>query len=373
MKKIFVQCLKELSQFKRDRLTLALAFVLPFMTLLIFGFAIRLESKNIPIYIQDFSLTPLSRAYIERLLATNQFRRIDDKFLSKYSGQQPDILIAQGLAKVAVIIPPDFSKKIKSNSPSFVQILVDGSDVNNARLIKNSIQATTFFFLQYEGLQTSNNNLTAHLRIWFNPGRQEHLYIIPGLYGLILWTYPSLLAAIAMIREKTEGTIVQVYSSAITATEFILGKSFAYLFIGILEAVFIMVCGLLIWKLKLVIDPTTLLLGTIIFLFNSTLYGIFIGIRAPNQTAAIEAVAMTGFLTALLLSGFIYPINNIPFPLSLISYLIPTRYYIEISRDAYVRGIGWSGVWLSLLILTLWGIIVFYLTYQLIKKMQFKN
>jgi ABC-2 type transport system permease protein len=370
MKRIISQCRKELAQFQRDRLTLALAFLLPFMTLIIFGFAIRLEAKNIPLFVQDFDLSPLSRAYIERLFATNQFNKIPERSLSEYPIPHPEKLIDQGIAKVTVIIPSDFSSQIKAGLTSDIQILVDGSDVNNARVIKNSIQATTLSFLRSSGLQPAINKITAHVRLWFNPGRKESLYIVPGLYAVILWIYPSLLTAIATVREKTQGTILQVYAGTISPTELILGKSLAYLLIGLSEAFFIMVSGSLIWGVWFAGDPTPLLIGTLIFLTDSTLFGILIGIRSPNQTSAIQSVALLGFLTALLLSGFIYPLSNIPFPLSLVSHIIPARYYIEITRDAYVRGTGWTGVWFSVLILIILGLLFFNGAKKVLKPMQ---
>ena len=378
MKRILSQCTKELAQFKRDHLTLALAFLLPFMTLLIFGFAIRLEAKNIPLVVQDLDISPLSRAYTERLFATNQFipvSPINFPILNSISQDKsqpsnPQKLIDKGLAKVAVIIPPDFSRRIKSGSTSTVQVLVDGTDTNNARVIKNIIQATTQSFLRNSGLLPSTDKVIAHVRLWFNPGRKESLYIVPGLYALILWIYPSLLTAIAMVREKEKGTILQVYASSLSATELLLGKGLAYLIIGISEALFVMVLGSLIWHLGFAGDPTPLLIGTLVFLGDSVAFGLLIGVRVSDQNAAIQVVALLGFLTALLLSGFIYPLNNIPFPLSLVSNIVPARYYVEISRDAYVRGTGWSGVWLAVTMLILLGSLLFNVARLNLKRMQ---
>lgn len=368
MKRIFSQCIKELAQFRRDRLTVALAFLLPFITLIVFGFAIRLEAKNIPIVIQDFDNTPLSRSYIERLFATNQFVPI-----ATSSSNDPQTIIDRGLAKVAVIIPPDFSREIQSGSSSDIQVLVDGSDVNNARVVRNSIKATTLRFLRSSGLQSTPQKIAAKVRLWFNPGREESLYIIPGLYGLILWIYPSLLAAVAMVREKTQGTILQVYASTLSATELLLGKGLAYLFVGIAETIFIMGSGTLIWQIGLAGDPTPLLFGTLIFLADAVTFGLLIGIRAATQTAAIQAVALIGFLSALLLSGFIYPLNNIPFPLSWVSRIIPARYYLNITRDAYVRGTGWTSVGFSFLILILLGFLLFNAARMGLKRMQLSD
>lgn len=381
MKRILSQCRKELAQFRRDRLSLALAFLLPFMTLIIFSFVIRLESKNIPLFIQDFDYSPLSRAYTERLFATNQFEPIHNFRLpffnlnknTQFSSQNTQAVIDKGLAKAAVVIPPDFSSRIKSGLTTNVQVLVDGTDVNNARIIKNSIQATTIFFLRDSGLESSFNKVIAHIRLWFNPGRKESLYIVPGVYAVILWIYPSLLTAVAMVREKEKGTILQVYASSLSAEELLLGKGLAYLLIGISEALLITVMSAIIWQLSFAVEPTSLLLGTLLFLIDSVMFGLLIGVRVNNQNSAVQAVALVGFLTALLLSGFIYPISNIPFPLSLVSAIIPARYYIEITRDAYVRGTGWPGVWFAILMLIILGLLLFNAARRILKRMQLSD
>jgi ABC-2 type transport system permease protein len=377
MKRILSQCRKELAQFRRDKLSLALAFLLPFMTLIIFGFVIRLESKNIPLFIQDFDNSPLSRSYIERLFATNQFEPAQNIRLqitnfnnSKSQVNNYQTVIDKGIAKAAVIIPPEFSRRIKSGLPTDIQVLVDGTDVNNARIIRNSIQATTRFFLRNSGLQSSVDKIVAHIRLWFNPGRKESLYIVPGVFAVILWIYPSLLTAVAMVREKEKGTILQVYASSLSAEELLLGKGLAYLLIGISEAVVIMVMSLIIWRLTWVVEPTSLLIGTLIFLIDSVMFGLLIGVRVGSQNSAVQAVALIGFLTALLLSGFIYPLSNIPFPLSLVSAIIPARYYIQITRDAYVRGTGWPGVWFSVIMLIILGLLLFNVARRILKRMQ---
>ena len=226
MKRILSQCKKELAQFQRDRLTLALAFFLPFVTLLIFGFAIRLEAKDIPLAVQDFDRSNLSQQYIERLFATNQFTPVS------WQGK-PEAALDDNRARAAVIIPPDFDRQVKAGKSVDVQVLVDGTDANNARIIKNSIKATTQSFLQSENLMPDTMPIETETRIWFNPGRKESLYIVPGVYAVVLWIFPSLLSAIAMVREKEKGTILQVYASDLSAAELILGKALAYVAVGL--------------------------------------------------------------------------------------------------------------------------------------------
>jgi ABC-2 type transport system permease protein len=365
LSRIWAQCVKELVQFRRDRLTLALAFLLPLLTLLIFGFAIRLEAKDLPIAIQDFDNSPLSRTYIERIFATNLFQP------RPWSGKQSaDEILDHNIAKAAIVIPPTFARDIRANHGTTIQVLVDGTDANNARYIENNIRATTNFFLASSGLQQVPARVDAQIRLWFNPGRKESLYIVPGVYGVILWIYPSLLAAIAMVREKEKGTIVQVYASSLTALELLLGKGLAYFAIACGEALFIISLGSLLFHLWFPGDPTPFLIGTPIYLMTSVMFGLLIGTRASNQNVAVQAVATIGFLTSLLLTGFIYPLSNIPFPLSLLSNVLPARYYITLSRDAFVRGTGWMGVWYIIPIIALLGFLLFNSARRILSRMQ---
>lgn len=365
LQRVFSQCLKELIQFKRDRLTLALALFLPLVSLLIFGFVIRLEAKNIPILIQDFDRSPISQSYSDRIFATNVFKPIPWDL-----NQSADQALDLGLVKAAVIIPPDFSRRITANQVSEVQILVDGSDANNARVIKNSLKATTNSFLQTQGLVPANQSIIARTRLWFNPGRQEALFIVPGAYAVVLWVFPSLLASIAMVREKEKGTILQIYASSLSSAELILGKAFAYLYVGLGMAFGVMGLGTVVFGIRLAGDPTPLLFSTPLYIGSSVMFGLLLGARANNQNAAVQGVALVGFLTALLLSGFIYPLNNIPFPLSLISSIVPARYFIEITRDAFVRGVGWSDVWFSVLMIFGIGVFFFNVARKILSHMQ---
>ncbi len=363
MSRILSQCIKELAQFRRDRLTLALAFVLPFLTLLIFGFAIRLEAKDIPLVVQDFDRSNLSQRYTERLFATNQFT-------PTFWIGDAELALDRGIAKAVVIVPPEFSRHLTAEKQTEVQVLVDGTDANNARIIKNSIKATTQSFLQAEKLIPSTVPIATHTRLWFNSGRQESLYIVPGVYAVVLWIFPSLLAAIAMVREKEKGTILQVYASDLSAEELILGKVLAYVLVALGITIGTMGLGAIIFQLRLAGDPTPLLIGTPLYLFASVMFGTMLGARASNQNAAVQGVSLVGFLTALLLSGFIYPVNNIPFPLSLVSNIIPARYFITITRDAYVRGVGWPGVWFSVLMILVLGLLLFNVTRKSLSRMQ---
>ncbi|MEO1067919.1 MAG: ABC transporter permease, partial [Cyanobacteria bacterium J06638_6] len=266
-------------------------------------------------------------------------------------------------------------RRIKSRQPVTVQALIDGTDVNNARVIQNSLQATTQFFLRSSNLipEQAQSPINPRVRLWFNPGRREALYIVPGIFGVILWVFPSILSAIALVREKEQGNVVQVYASDLSAVEWLLGKELAYLIVGLGEALVVMVVAMLLFGLRLRGDPTTLIVGSVIYVAVAVAFGLLIGARSSNQTGAVQGTAIAGFLSALLLSGFIYRIDNIPFPLSLLSNVIPARYFIDITRDAFVRGTGWLGIWYAPLAIALIGIFFFRLAVRILHRMQFSD
>ena len=311
----------------------------------------------------------LSRSYQDRLFATGQFIPVANP------GLRPTSPLDQGQARATLVIPPHFEEHIKAHTPVTLQALVDGTDVNNARVIQNSLQATTQFFLRSAGLvpEARRSPFNLRLRLWFNPGRQESLYIVPGIFGVIFWVFPSMLAAICLVREKEQGTILQVYASDLTATEWLLGKHLAYWIIGLGEALVVIGAAMVLFGLRVRGDPTLLLLGVGVYLAASVAFGLFVGARAGNQTGAVQGTAIVGFLTALLLSGFIYRLENIPFPLSLVSRIIPARYFIAITRDGFVRGTGWPGVWYAPLVIALIGALFFRLATRILRRMQFSD
>jgi len=363
--RIIAQCRKELAQFRRDRVTVALAFVLPLGAMLIYGFAIRLEAQNLPLSIYDYDNSPLSRTYVARLFATNQF-------VPAESPDSPTTPLDSGSAIASVVIPPDFSRTIKAEKSVEVQVLVDGSDVNNARIAENSIRATTNFFLQSE-LSSSQPAINAEVRLWFNPGEKESLYIVPGAFAVVFWVFPSMLSAITVVREKEQGTILQVYASDLTAYEWLFGKVLAYGFVAMAEAVVVMGVSALVFGLQLVTEPTPLIVGTILYVITSVSFGIFVGSRSNNQNSAVQGTAIAGFISSLLLSGFIYRIENFPLPLYLISNMIPARYYILITRDAFVRGTGWMGTWYAHLIIGAIALLLLFASTKIMSKMQLND
>jgi ABC-2 type transport system permease protein len=369
MRRIRNQFFKELQQFQRDRLGVALAFILPVIALLIIGFAIRLEAKNIPLVVRDLDQTSLSRSYIERLYATNLF------VPAKWSGGRFPDALDRGTAQVQVMIPVGFTADATAGRTGNVQVVIDGSDTINARVIDLAIKGTTLFVVQEQLGQRSNRlseplGIVAQVRLWFNPGRQESLFIVPGSYGVILAIFPPLLIAIALVREKEQGTILQLYASSLSAFELLVGKSLAYIAVGLGEAILLFIVGFWLFGVRFVGDPMPLVIGTPVFLLAGVQLGLIIGIFTTTQSAAVQAIGTIKVLTAFLLAGFLFPLNSVPFPFSIAAYLVPVRYYIELCRDVFVRGSGWFGTWYLIVAMLILGIAEFGLAWWGIRRMQ---
>lgn len=365
MRRMISQAGKEIAQFRRDKLTLALAFLLPSVAMLLYGYATRLESKNIPVAVRNFDNGALSRDYIDTIFANGQLvnapwhdpvhRRASARVVvpTEAASLVPKTVASVvsssamgpldlGEAKATITIPPEFSRRIRQGQAADVQVVIDATDVNNARVIKNSILATTGYFLRSHNFNQVKNLITTRVRLWFNPGREEALYVAPGAIAVILWIFPCLLSALAMSREKEQGTILQLYASSITSFELVVGKALAYTAIAFAQALIVISMAMVLFGIRLVGDPNIYLISTTVFLASAVLFGLFVGTRANTQSAAVQMVATTGFTTALLLSGFLYPLRNITYPLSLICNILPARYFVEASRNAFVRGSDFS-------------------------------
>jgi ABC-2 type transport system permease protein len=367
MKRIIAQARKEITQFTRDRLTLTLALVLPMILLGLMGTAISLSVTDLPIVVQDLDMTPRSRAYIDAFRSSLTYRIVELPV-----AEQPEQSLLTNHARAAIIIPENFERDIERGINTEVQILIDASDANTANVMRGTTAAITQTFSAK--LRPANPNLAlpikAEIRLWFNPGRESAKYIAPSMLAVGLALFPPLLAALGMSREGEQKTILQVYVSSISAAEYILGKVLAYMAIAFLEWFVSLLLAYFLFGLSLKGDPTPFFVCTVIYLFTNVSFGTMVGVAIPNQAAAIQAVQIVGFLLSYLLSGAIFPVQNIPPVIGWLSNLIPARYYIVVVRDALVRGGTWSSVWYVPFILAAIGAFFFTVAWLKMRRMQ---
>jgi len=369
MKRIIAQTRKELTQTFRDRLTVLLALVLPLILLMLLGTALSFSVKGIAVVVQDFDRTPLSRQYIDALNASLTFRVV-----ALPTNRRPDEILAAEQARAVVVIPENFERDFLRGRLSETQWLIDAVDANTANVMRGQAAALTSAFAAQlnpaaDG-QSAQPAVKAEMRMWYNPGGSSRKFIGPGAFAVALALFPPLLAALALSREGEQKTILQVYVSSISAHEFLLGKIAAFFIISLAEWALALAISIPLFGFKIAGDPTPLIVGTVLYLFCNVCFGVMVGVSIPNQAAAIQAVASVQFLLSFLLSGFIFPVSNIPAGIRWISAFVPARYFIEITRDAFVRGGGWPAVWDAPLMLALVSSVFFLKAWLRMRQMQ---
>ena len=321
----------------------------------------------------DEDNTYLSREYIARLYATNIIVPAKDQ-----GAKSPKDAIDRGEAKMGLIIPHGFAANIYREKSAPLKVLVDGTDIANTQIVSNTVQAANLYFIarlvKSRLPAVSVEMVKPQLRVWFNPGRAEPLFIVPGAFGIILWMYPALLAAVAASREKEQDTIIRVYASKVAPMSFLLGKALIYFVVGMLLALMVMATGALLFQIFPSRRSDTAHGG------DTTLCA-DVGAFRPHARHLFQfadngcAGHFDGgiFSLSACLSGFVYPIDNIPFPLSLFSVIVPARYFIVLSRDAYVRGAGWPAVWQTPVALVIFISVILLITWLGLRRMQLKD
>jgi ABC-2 type transport system permease protein len=366
MRRIVSQTRKELIQIVRDRRTLALALVLPVVLLMLLSVGLNLRVDDLAIIVQDFDDSPRSHDLVDRFRAS-----ITLHVVSWPTDRQPENALRANLARAALIIPPHFGRDMARGTNSTVQLLVDASDSNTAKLVAGYASEITRAYNQTIAANHPQP-VQAAVRLWYNPGLSSKKFYGPGIFVLGISMFPPLLAALAMARESEQKTILQVYVSSISAHEFLLGKIFAFMVVALLECGVMMILLFTYFGLSLAGDPTPLIVATVVYAFCVAAFGTMVGSTIPSQVAAMQAVALGGFLLVFLLSGLIFPIENIPRGLRWISNFIWGRYYIEIVRDALLQGGGWPAVGIKVVIIAVIGSTFYGIAWRGMRRMQLK-
>jgi ABC-2 type transport system permease protein len=365
MRRIVAQTRKELTQIVRDWRTLLLALLLPLVLLILLGAAISLSVSDVPIVVQDLDDSPTSRELIDAFRASLTLRVV-----SWPIEKQPNDALTTNTARAALIIPAHFERDIARGLNSEVQLIVDASDANTARLVAGNASQIITAHNRRISESTLRQPVRAALRLWYNPGRSSQKFYGPGIFVLALSIFPPLLAALGMAKEEDQKTILQVYVSSISASEFLLGKVLAVMAVAFAECLLMMALLFTYFGLSFAGDPTPFIVATILYAFCVASFGTMVGATIPNQAAAMQAVALGGFLLVFLLSGLIFPIENIPPALRWISHFIWGRYYIEVVRDAFLQGGGWPAVWFKVLIIAAIGMVFFAIAWLGKRRMQ---
>lgn len=352
---------KEFIQILRDPRTLIISLVIPIMQLFLLGYAATTDVKNIPLAVWDQNRTPASRALLDAFRAA-------DYFVIAYDlGSQRDVqmLIESGRVRAALIIPPDYDRRIL-NGDAQVSMILDGSDATSgstalsaARLIGQAY-ATKILMENAERLgrpASVQPPIEVRTQVWYNPDLISAYFMIPGVIGMILYALTTMLTATTIVRERERGTIEQLIVTPIRPWELVVGKILPYVVLAFFDTFEVLVIGHW-WFGVPVRGDLGLVIGTSGLLLLSSLgIGLFASTIANTQQEAMLTVWMT-LLPSLFLSGFFFPLEAMPQFLQMISYLFPLRYYLIVIRALLLKGVGAAPIQDQIIALAVFGVLI---------------
>ena len=363
---------KEFIHIRRDRASLIMAVAMPIAMLLIFGYAINTNVEHLPTVVWDQAQTVDSRELITSIRNTQYMD--PDNFVQGY--KQIEVYLDSGKARAAVIIPPDFGKKIQGMEPANVQVLVDGSDPTVARAVMSAVQMLGLnksLQLQSERLVAMGTAtglempLNLETRVWYNPDMKSMDFNIPGLIGLILQNVIAMLTSFSIVREKERGTMEQLVVTPIRPLELLLGKLLPFVFIGFVSLSLILATGIFWFGVVPIGSIPLLLLLSTIFLVTILAIGLLISSIARTQLQAMQMTFIL-LLPSILLSGFIFPRETMPKLLQILGGLFPLTYFLKIVRGIFLKGVGMEYLWQDTLTLCAFAIVMLVIAAKKFKK-----
>ena len=344
---------KEVLQLRRDTRSLILAFVLPLILLVLFGYAITWDVRHIRTAVVDYDRSPQSRELLATLRASGYFDLVRE--LPRAAEAVPAFVRRD--VQLVLVIPPDFSADLGAGRTARLQALVDGADANTATIVLAYTQGTVQAWSSRVLLRGTRLALpiATESRVWFNEELVSRNMIVPGLVAVIIAIIASMLTSLTIAREWERGTMEQLAATPVTRLEVVVGKLIPYLAIGLADVVMSSVLGVALFKVPFRGDPVLLMGLSFLFLCGALGLGMFISAAARSQVLATQLTLITTFMPAFLLSGFMFTIEVMPRPLQAVTYLVPARYFLVVTRGIFLKGVGLEVLWREALLMVLFA------------------
>lgn len=344
---------KEAKQLRRDTRSLMLAFVVPVQMLLLFGYAISWDVRNIELAVIDDDRTAESRALIDAFRGSGYFdvsRRVERP-------ADGSTLLRRGDARAVLVIPTRFADKLDAGRQSPVQLLVDGADANTATIVIGYAQATVASWASTRAVQSATLlRLIPETRVWYNETLETRNMIIPGLVASIMMIVGSMLSALTIAREWERGTMEQLIATPVDGREIVIGKLLPYLVIGFVDVTMIIVVGHAVFHVPFRGNALLLAAASFIYLAGTCALGLWIGAVTKTQLLAVQLNMLVAYLPGFLLSGASLDLSPMPRALQMLSLGVPARYFVTLLKGIVLKGVGVSVLWPNLLALVLYFI-----------------
>ncbi|MBN1570759.1 MAG: ABC transporter permease [Acidobacteria bacterium] len=363
---------KEFLHILRDPRSLIMALALPFLMILLFGYALTLDVDRIPTLVYDADQSPESRELISRFRGSRFFKILGDA--ADYRSIERKIDTDECM--LGLVIPKGYSRDLLSGRKPQIQLIFDGSDSNTASIAlgyANAIVQPLAFEILTQGQNRSGGEASgapigSRLRVWYNSELRSKNYIVPGLIALILMIIGALLTSLTLAREWEMGTMEQLLSTPLRPAEVALGKMSAYFVLGLVDMVLTIVVGVGIFRVPQHGSYIFLVATGCLFLIGALFWGIFVSALTRSQLVAYQLAMVTSFLPAFLLSGFVFAIENMPLPIQAVTYLFPTRYFVTILTGIFLRGVGMEVLYAEVGLLALYASLVFLIATKRLKQ-----
>ena len=361
---------KELIQLKRDPRSLALAFVLPVLLLVIFAYGISWDVEDIATVVVDEDRSAQSRALTDAFSASGYFRLRD----APVTRGEVAKLVDRGDALLALVIPPDFAADLDGGRPAQLQAIVDGSDANTATIVLEYTRATVRAYTasRARSPQIDAINVRPSLRIdgrvWYNEELSSRNMIVPGLVAVIMMIIAAMLTSLTVAREWERGTMEQLASTPVHRMEVVLGKLAPYLAIGLVDVVVTSMLGVFLFHVPFRGSAVQLMALSALFLTGALGLGMFISAATRSQLLATQLAMVVTFLPAFLLSGFMYAIDVMPRGLQVATLFVPARYFVAVTRGLFLKGVGPEVLWIQALLMAAFAAIGLTLSVRAFRK-----
>jgi ABC-2 type transport system permease protein len=356
---------KELIELRQDPRLLGVVVVAPILQLVMLGYAATTDIRNVPVVVSDADRSAASRDLIARFSASRNFSVVD------VVGGLNDIdpYLERGRAWMAVAIPAGYGEMIGAGRPAAVQIVADGSDSNSANIglgYATNLIATYAQQLPLPATSTHDDGarsmrageIVPRIRIWFNPQLESRDFMIPGILALLLLVVTTNLSSMAIVRERELGTLEQLNVTPLRRWELIVGKLLPYGLVGMIDVLLVLAVAIGWFQVPLRGSIWLLLALTVVYLLTTLGLGLFVSTISSTQQQAMMTSMFFFLMPMMYLSGFIFPIENMPAVIQPITYLIPLRYYLVILRSIFLKGVGLETLWPQVAALTGWGVVI---------------
>lgn len=374
MKRIRWLIFKEFIQIRRDPRLLGILVIAPVIQLIFLGFAATTDIHEVHVAVRDYDRSYESREYIRAIGASGYLKTT---MLEGVPGRDESQIVS-GKAGLVLVIPADFGKNLNSQAPAPVQVLVDGSDSNFAVQGLNYLQRATRLFsaqrirLTASGILRSHGislpGVTAQVRAWYNPDLTSTNFMLPAIMGVLLLVVTTLVTSMALVKEREEGTMEQLVITPLRPTEIIAGKLLPFAVIGFAEITLALLVVLFVFGVPLKGSIALLYFLSGLFIVATLGLGLLISTLVRTQQQAMLVAGFGVMMPFILLSGFIFPVENMPAPIRVFTYLIPLRYFLEIVRDIFLKGCGLHELWSNVLALVACGTVILSLAVMKFRK-----